>query len=317
MDPMQQFLDGLNRKELADGMVTRREFLRRVALIGGGTAVALTFAGLACAPTAIPIPTPAPTSTPEPTPTLSPAPTPRPGETVDPNDSRIEASPVEFQGVDATLMGYLARPKSQGPHPIVLVLHENTGMLPHFPDVARRLALEGYAALALDLLGRHGGTASFPDIAAAKAAQKEMPEEQTVSDMNAAVEYLGGLPGIRPDRVGVIGFCRGGTNTMLLAVRNPKILAAVPFYGSNPPLEELANTNAAILNMIPSEDKKRVAMAPELEAAMQQYGKVYKGVTYEGAKHSFFNDQKDRYHPQAAQQAWQETLAWLDQYLKQ
>ena len=188
-------------------------------------------------------------------------------------------------------------------------------MLPHFPDVARRLALAGYVALALDLLGRHGGTASFPDIDAAKAAQKEMPEEQTVSDMNAAVDYMGGLSDIRPDRVGVIGFCRGGTNTMLLAVRNPIIRAAVPFYGSNPLLEELANTNAAILNMIPSEDAKRVAMAPELEAAMQQYGKVYKGVTYEGAKHSFFNDQKEnRYHPQAAA-AWQETLGWFQQHL--
>ena len=305
MDPMQQFLDGLNRKELADGAVTRREFLRRVALIGGGTAVALSFAGvLACAPSATP------------TPTLAPKPTPGPGETVDPNDPRIDAGPVEFQSADATLMGYLARPKSQGLHPTVLVLHENTGMLPHFPDIARRLALEGYAALALDLLGRHGGTDSFPDIAAAKAAQKEMPEEQTVSDMNAAVGYMRDLSDIRPDRVGVIGFCRGGTNTMLLAVRNLNIRAAVPFYGSNPPLEELARTNAAILNIIPSEDAKRVAMAPELEAAMKQYGKVYKGITYEGAKHSFFNDQKDRYHPQAAKQAWEETLAWLDQYLK-
>ena len=144
-----------------------------------------------------------------------------------------------------------------------------------------------------------------------------MPEEQTVSDMNAAVDYMKGLPGIRPDRVGVIGFCRGGTNTMLLAVRNPNIRAAVPFYGSNPPLDELANTNAALLNIIPSEDAKRVAMAPELESAMLRYGKVYKGVTYEGAKHSFFNDQKEnRYHPQAAAAAWQETLGWLQQHLK-
>jgi carboxymethylenebutenolidase len=288
------------------GRVDRREFLRRVALIGGGSALALTFAGaLSCAPSATP------------TPTIAPKLPPGPGEMVAPSDSRIEAGPVEFQSGEATLMGYLARPKSGGPHPTVLVLHENTGMLPHFPDVARRLALEGYVALALDLLGRHGGTASYPDIDAAKAAQGAMPEEQTVSDMNAAVDYIRGLSGIRPDRVGVIGFCRGGTNTMLLAVRNPNIFAAVPFYGSNPPLEELANTNAAILNIIPSEDAKRVAMAPELEAAMQQYGKVYKGVTYEGAKHSFFNDQKEnRYHPQAAAAAWQETLGWFEQHLK-
>ena len=306
MDSMQRFLDGLVGKEYSYGMVTRREFLRRVALIGGGSAVALTLGGaLACAPAATP------------TPTLSPTPTPGPAETVAPHDPRIEAGPVQFQSADATLMGYLARPEAQGPHPTVLVLHENTGMLPHFPDVARRLALEGYVALALDLLGRHGGTASFPDIDAAKAAQGAMPEEQTVSDMNAAVDYMRGLSGIRPDRVGVVGFCRGGTNSMLLAVRNPNIRASVPFYGSNPPLAELANTNAAILNIIPSEDANRVAMAQELEAAMQRYRKEYKSVTYQGAKHAFFNDQKeDRYHPQAAQQAWQETLAWMDQHLR-
>jgi len=113
--------------------VDRREFIRRAALLGGGSALALTFGGvLACGPSATPI--------------LSPKLPSGPGETVAPDDPRIEAGPVEFQSGDATLMGYLARPKSGGPHPPVLVLHENTGMLPHFPDVARRLALEGYVA---------------------------------------------------------------------------------------------------------------------------------------------------------------------------
>ncbi len=291
------------------GQVDRREFIRRAALVTGGSILSFSLLGsLACQQEEL-----KETAVLEAVPTHAPG----PGETVSPTDPRIEAGPVEFQGEDATLMGYLARPKSEGPHPTVLVLHENTGMLPHFPDVARRLALEGYVALALDLLGRHGGTASFADIDAAKTAQGAMSEQQTVSDMNAAVDYMRGLSGIRPDRVGVIGFCRGGTNSMLLAVRNLNIRAAVPFYGSNPPLEELARTNAAILNIIPSEDAKRVAMAPELEAAMQQYGKVYKGVTYQGAKHSFFNDQKEsRYHPQAAGEDWQETLGWLQQHLK-
>ena len=292
--------------QFLNGRVDRREFIRRAALVTGGSILSFSLLGsLACQQEEL-----------KETAVLTAAHTPGPGETVNPSDPRIEAGPVEFQSGDATLMGYLARPKSAGPHATVLVLHENTGMLPHFPDVARRLALAGYVALALDLLGRHGGSASFADIDAAKAAQKAMPEEQTVADMNAAVDYMRGLSGIRPDKVGVIGFCRGGTNTMLLAVRNQNIFAAVPFYGSNPPLEELANTNAAILNIIPSEDAKRVAMAPELEAAMQQYGKVYKGVTYQGAKHSFFNDQKEnRYDPQAAEEAWQETLAWFEQHL--
>ena len=302
----QQREDGTLTRFLSS-RVDRREFMRRAALVTGGSILSFSLLGsLACQQ-----------EEQKATAVLEGGPTPGPGETVSAADPRIEAGPVEFQGEGANLMGYLARPKSGGPHPTVLVLHENTGMLPHFPDVARRLALEGYVALALDLLGRHGGTASFANIDAAKAAQGAMPEQQTVSDMNAAVDYMRGLSGIRPDRVGVIGFCRGGTNTMLLAVRNLNIRAAVPFYGSNPPLEELARTNAAILNIIPSEDAKRVAMAPELEAAMQQYGKVYKGVTYQGAKHSFFNDQKEnRYHPQAAGEAWQETLGWFQQHLK-
>ena len=307
MDSQEHHSEGETLAEFLSGRVDRREFIRRAALVTGGSILSFSLLGsLACQQEEL-----------KDTAVLAAGPTLAPGETVSSLDPRIEAGPVEFQSADATLMGYLARPKSAGPHPTVLVLHENTGMLPHFPDVARRLALEGYVALALDLLGRHGGTASFADIDAAKAAQKAMPEEQTVSDMNAAVDYMRGLSGIRPDKVGVIGFCRGGTNTMLLAVRNPLIRAAVPFYGSNPPLEELANTNAAILNIIPSEDAKRIAMAPELKAAMQQYGKVYKGVTYEGAKHSFFNDQKEnRYHPQAADEAWQETLGWFQQQLK-
>ena len=308
MDYQEHHREGETLDRFLGGRVDRREFIRRAALVTGGSILSFSLLGnLACQQEEV-----------KDTAVLVAGPTLAPGETVSSLDPRIEAGPVEFQSADATLMGYLARPKSGGPHPIVLVLHENTGMLPHFPDVARRLALEGYAALALDLLGRHGGTASFPDIEAAKAAQDEMPEEQTVSDMNAAVDYMRGLSGIRPDRVGVIGFCRGGTNTMLLAIRNPFIQAAVPFYGSNPdPLEQLANTNAAILNIIPSEDAKRVAMATELEAAMQQYGKVYRGVTYEGAKHAFFNDQKEnRYHAQAAGEAWQETLGWFQQHLK-
>ncbi len=307
MDGMRRFLTEEAALEYQTGRVTRREFLRRAALITGGSLVGVSLLGnLACgAPVATETQVPASSST------------PGTGETVSPADPRLEAGPVQFQSEDATLTGYLARPTAPGLHPTVLVLHENTGMLPHFPDVARRLALKGYVALALDLLGRHGGTASFPDIDAIKAAQGAMPEEQTVSDMNAAVDYMRGLSGIRPDRVGVVGFCRGGTNSMLLAVRNPDIRVAVSFYGSNPPIEELANTNAAILNIIPSEDAQRVAMAPELEAAMQEYGKVYKSVTYQGAKHAFFNDQKeDRYHPEAAPQAWQETLAWLDQHLR-
>ncbi len=124
MDYQEHHSEGETLAQFLSGRVDRREFIRRAALVTGGSILSFSLLGsLACGPSATP--------------------TPGPGETVAPHDPRIEAGPVEFQGEDATLMGYLARPKSEGPHPIVLVLHENTGMLPHFPDVARRLALAG------------------------------------------------------------------------------------------------------------------------------------------------------------------------------
>jgi carboxymethylenebutenolidase len=112
-------------------------------------------------------------------------------------------------------------------------------MQPHFPDVTRRLALEGYAALTIDLLSRQGGTASFADSDQARDALRENPPERKIEDLNAGVEYLRNLPQVRPDRVGVIGFCVGGSLPWLLSVRNPNIRAAAPFYGSAPPLEEV------------------------------------------------------------------------------
>jgi carboxymethylenebutenolidase len=307
MDYWQHQLAGKALEDYQSGRTTRREFLRRLAIIGGGSVVGLTLLGdLACTPQAA-----APTLTPTPEAT----PSPEDGVTVSPDDPRIEAGPVEFPGEGGTILGYLSRPAAEGPHPAVLVIHENRGLLPHFPDITRRLAVEGYTALAIDLLSRAGGTENFASSDQARDALGEIPREQLMADLNAGVDYLQSLPSVRPERVGVIGFCFGGGLTWLLAVRNPEIQAAVPFYGSAPPLEEVPNLNAAVLGIYAGNDTRINEGVPELEAALMEHQKEHDFITYPGADHAFFNDTGERYNPEAASQAWNETLAWFDQHL--
>lgn len=294
--------------EYLAGRVNRREFLRRMALIGGGSAVGLSLLGnLACGVAATPTATPSPTAT--------PAPAGSDAVTVDPNDPRIEAGPVEFNSESGTIMGYLARPSQGGPNPGVLVIHENRGLLPHFPDVTRRLALEGYTAFAVDLLSRRGGTGTFADTDQMRDALREIPQEQFTEDLNASVDYLQGLPHVRADRIGVMGFCFGGSLTWLLAARNQNIRAAVPFYGSAPPLDEVPNLSAPVLGIYAGEDNRINAGVPDLEAALTEHQKDYRFITYPGADHAFFNDTGQRYRPEAAAMAWSQTLGWFEEHL--
>jgi carboxymethylenebutenolidase len=195
------------------------------------------------------------------------------------------------------MLGYLSRPAEGGPNPAVLVIHENRGLHPHFSDVTRRLALEGYTAFAVDLLSRQGGTGSFANSDQARDALGEISDEQFMEDLNASVEYLQGLPQVQPDRVGVMGFCFGGGMVWLLSVRNQSIQAAVPFYGSSPPLAEVPNLNAAVLGIYAGNDDRINAGVPDLEAALTEHQKEYQFITYSGADHGFFNDTRDGYNP--------------------
>jgi carboxymethylenebutenolidase len=227
----------------------------------------------------------------------------------------IEDGPVEFEANGSKLLGYLSRPTSAGPHPAVLVVHENRGLLPHFPDVTRRLAREGYVALAVDMLSTLGGTDSFADSDAMRGALRTIPTEQIVDHGNAGVAYLQSQPYVIGDRVGAMGFCFGGAIVWLMAVGIPELRAAVPFYGSAPPLEDVPNLQVPVLGIYAGEDTRIGAGVPDLEAALKSNGKEYKFVTYAGAGHAFFNDTGRRYHEQAAGQAWSETLGWFEDFL--
>jgi carboxymethylenebutenolidase len=223
---------------------------------------------------------------------------------------------VEFATAATTMMGYLSRLKEGGPNPTVLVIHENRGMQPHFPDITRRYALEGYTALSVDLLSRKGGTRVFAGSDQARDALREIDRDDFIADLNASVDYLQTLSHVHGDRIGVTGFCFGGGLTWLMSVRNTEIAAAAPFYGSAPPLDEVPNLNAPVLGIYAGDDERINSGVPELEAALQQNGKNYRVITYPGTRHAFFNDTGQRYHQEAATAAWQEVLGWFDEHLK-
>jgi carboxymethylenebutenolidase len=131
------------------------------------------------------------------------------------------------------------------------------------------------------------------------------------------VDFLGQQQGVQPDKFGVVGFCFGGAYTLRLAAANPKIAAAVPYYGVTPdPASQMAATNAAILGQYGGTDQRVDATIPALEQVMKDSGKIYEKRIYDGAGHAFNNDTGRNYNETAAVAAWKETLAWFDKYLK-
>jgi carboxymethylenebutenolidase len=240
------------------------------------------------------------------------------GETQTPSGKQGEASvsgDMEFPGPDAILRGYLARPAGQGPFWAVLVCHENRGLTDHIRDVTRRLAAAGYVALAVDLLSRLGGTDAAGDASEIPGLLGNMPAEQFVDDFTAAWRWLQTQPGVRPERVGMVGFCFGGGVTWRVAIGLADVSAAVPFYGPHPDPADLQAIQAAVLAIYAGNDTRINDSIPAVEAAMQQYGRVYEKVIYPNTDHAFHNDTGSRYNAEAASDAWARTLAWFGQYL--
>lgn len=346
LNQMQRYLGEETVEEYQAGQMTRRQMLRRLlGICGSGAAVAALL--VACgdesaitptpragaAPPTGALPTTAPPTTAPAAPT-QPAPTqpvaaqtstaaattvPQPAAGTSPlsvpaDDPAVTAGEVTFQG-DTSIAGYLTRPKAEGTYPAVIVIHENRGLTDHIRDVARRLAKAGYLALAPDLASRAGGTAKVGGEIQGYFANAK-PEE-LVSDLNAAVSFLGQQPGVKADRYGVVGFCFGGAYTLRLAAANPTIAAAVCYYGVTPePASQMSATNAAILGQYGGNDSRVNATIPALEQVMQASGKTFEKRIYAGANHAFNNDTGANYNQEAAVAAWKETLTWFDRYLK-
>jgi carboxymethylenebutenolidase len=240
------------------------------------------------------------------------------GVTVPPDDPAIQSEMLSYPrtGGAEPNIGYLARPRSGGPHPAVVVIHENRGLLEHFKDVARRLAKQGYVALAVDLVAPSGGTARYTDLAQASAALGQTPPAQLVSMLLDGRRRLQEVPGVRRDRIGATGWCFGGGMTWRLATQDQEIRAAVPFYGSNPPIEDVTRIRGAVLALYGALDERVNAGIPAVREAMQRANVVHEIHVYPGAQHAFFNDTGQSYHKGSADDAWQRMSAWFDRHLK-
>lgn len=229
--------------------------------------------------------------------------------------SDLQSEHINYPGKTGEVRAYFAKPEGSEKRPGVVVIHENQGLTPHIEDVARRVASEGFLSLAPDALTPLGGTPG--DLDKAIELTKELDGQATLDNYLAAVQYLKTHPE-STGKVGVIGFCWGGRMSNLVAVNAPELSAAVPFYGQQPPAEDVPNIRASLLLHYAGLDEKINAGIAAYEAALKEAGIDYQIYMYEGAKHAFHNDAKaDRYHPEAARLAWKRTVEFLNQKLKE
>ncbi|MBL6946117.1 MAG: dienelactone hydrolase family protein [Rhodospirillales bacterium] len=274
--------------EYTHAPLPRRTFLKRLAVLVGGTAAASTLLPLLENNYAL-------------------------AAMVAENDGRIETSRVSFDGGGEKISGYLAKPKGKGDLPAVVVIHENRGLNPHIEDVTRRLAVEGFIAFAPDMLSSAGGTPADQD--KARTMIRALDREKTITGLVAAVPFLMVMPE-STGRVGCVGFCWGGAMANQLAVRSPGLAAAVSYYGRQPTSEEVKKIRARLLLHYAGLDKRVNAGITDFEAALKRENIRYALYTYAGANHAFNNDTNAaRYNPDAAQLAWGRTVDFLKKTL--
>ena len=326
MNIFQKYLADEFAEDYEEGRLSRREALKLIASVTGSLVAANSILAscapppeatetLAIPPTEPPATQPLAADTPTAEAAGTEAPAPAAYGTVMPDDPAIIASEVQIPAADTNILGYLAHPSSEGVAPVILVCHENRGLTPHIQDVTRRFAKAGYVGLAVDLLSREGGSASVGENNV-PGLLGNTPPEQFVEDFKSGWRYLQGQSFADATRVGMTGFCFGGGVTWQVAVHMPELLAAVPFYGPHPLPANVPNINAAVLAIYGELDSRINAGIPAIEQAMAENNKIYEKVIYEGADHAFHNDTGGRYHPEAAKDAWEKTLAWFEQYVR-
>jgi carboxymethylenebutenolidase len=228
---------------------------------------------------------------------------------VKPDDPRLVTRRQAFESPQGSgkVQGYLAKLSSaKGKLPAVLVVHENRGLNPHIEDIARRVALAGYVAYAPDALAPLGGYPGDED--KARELFGKLDATRTRADIVAAARGLLTLPDA-DGKVGVVGFCWGGSLANHVATQVPELAVAVPFYGAAPALEDVPRIKARLLLHYAGNDERVNASWPAYEAALKAAGVRYEQFVYAGAQHGFNNDTTPRYDAAAAQLAWDRTLA--------
>lgn len=225
-------------------------------------------------------------------------------------DPRVKAEDVTYPGAGGDMKGYLVRPAdAAGKLPAVIVIHENRGLNPHIKDVARRMALEGFVALAPDFLSPAGGTPTDED--KAREMIGALDGKQTVDNAVATVTYLEGND-LTTGKAGAIGFCWGGGMVNKLAVASPDLKAGVAYYGAQPPAEDVPKIKAALLLQYAGLDDRINAGIDAYKKALTDNGKDFTIQVYEGVNHAFNNDTSAaRYDKKAADLAWSRTVEFL------
>ena len=276
--------------QYARGSLDRREFLQKLAYLAGGTAAALTLLSSLENKNAA-------------------------AEIVAGDDPRLHTEYLNYPGATGEVRAYLAKPKADGKLPGVVVIHENRGLNSHIEDVNRRVALEGFLAIAPDALSPVGGTPADPD--QARSLMGKLDSQSTIKNYTAAVKYLK-THSMTTGKVGVIGFCWGGGMANQVAVNSPELIAAVPYYGMQAAAEDVPQIKAALLLHYAGLDERVNAGIPAFEAALKAASVNYQLYMYEGVKHAFNNDTTpERYSKEASELAWQRTISFLKQKLKE
>lgn len=277
--------------EYCHGYIDRREFLSQAA--------ALTVAGVSAL-------------------AMAQALLPRYAEaqTISFTDERIKGLYVQYPspgGTSGTMRGYLVQPKGDGPFPSVVVIHENRGLNPYIEDVARRVAVAGFLALAPDGLFPVGGYPGNDDDG--RTLQRSLDPSKLQQDMVNSARYLK-AHGLSNSKLGATGFCWGGGITNFLAVTlGSDLQAGVPFYGAAPTSEDVAKIRAPMLIQMAENDERINAMWPAYEAALKANGMHYQMYSYPGTMHGFHNNSTPRYNEAAANLAWERTITFFKEHL--
>ncbi|GAB3162991.1 dienelactone hydrolase family protein [Telluribacter humicola] len=187
----------------------------------------------------------------------------------------------------------------------IVVVHENRGLNPHIEDVARRAALAGFVSLAPDALTPLGGYPGTDD--EGRTMQSKRNRDEMLEDFIAAYDHLKGHSATN-GKVGVVGFCFGGWISNMMAVRIPTLAASVPFYGGQPPVEDVPKIKAPLMLHYAELDTRVNEGWPAYEAALKEHGKQYTAYMYPNANHGFHNDTTPRYDKAAAELAWKRTI---------
>ena len=274
--------------EYCHGNIDRREFLQRASV--------LTVGGLAMAQALLPRYALA--------------------QTISFTDPRIKARYLTYPspgGTSGTMRGYLVQPNATGPFPAVLVIHENRGLNPYIEDVTRRAATEGFLAFAPDGLSPVGGYPGNDDDG--RALQASLDQSKLRTDMVNGARFLK-AHSLSTGKLGVTGFCWGGSTTNFLAVDlGADLKAAVPFYGAAAETTRVPAIKAALLLQYAENDERINALWPAYEAALKASGAQYEMHMYPGTQHGFHNNSTPRYHEASAKLAWERTIAFFKKHL--